>query len=230
MDAGVLKTSGLGWYLRTTDASFVASDEDWVRLRIRAAESDFVQPCPNRVLCAGHSFGKRHDRHGSLPQRQAGGAGVTGRTGAPRPRTSMAWRAHDSAESRITQNANNIAFKVSTSLYNTEKVYRSNTAPTTPLHQHALAGYVPFSAHPQAVYGLGLDGRGRAGAQDQRDLHWSNNVAITTENFLLQLLDPANNENVLMEMSATAMWVSGNCTRMRSSPTPWPRRMPAQPR
>lgn len=30
----------------------------------------------------------------------------------------------------------------------------------------------------------------------------SNNVAITTENFLLQLLDPSNNENVLMEMSA----------------------------
>ena len=30
----------------------------------------------------------------------------------------------------------------------------------------------------------------------------SNKVTITTENFLLQLLDPANNENVLMEMSA----------------------------
>lgn len=30
----------------------------------------------------------------------------------------------------------------------------------------------------------------------------NNNVSITTENFLLQLLDPANNENVLMEMSA----------------------------
>ena len=30
----------------------------------------------------------------------------------------------------------------------------------------------------------------------------SNNVTITTENFLLQLLDPANNENVLMEMRA----------------------------
>lgn len=29
-----------------------------------------------------------------------------------------------------------------------------------------------------------------------------NNVAITTENFLLQLLDPSNNENILMEMSA----------------------------
>ena len=29
-----------------------------------------------------------------------------------------------------------------------------------------------------------------------------NNVSITTENFLLQLLDPADNENVLMEMSA----------------------------
>ena len=29
-----------------------------------------------------------------------------------------------------------------------------------------------------------------------------NNVAITTENFLLQLLDPGDNENVLMEMSA----------------------------
>ena len=31
----------------------------------------------------------------------------------------------------------------------------------------------------------------------------SNNVAITTENFLLQLLDPANNENVLMAVSYT---------------------------
>lgn len=29
-----------------------------------------------------------------------------------------------------------------------------------------------------------------------------NNVALTTENFLLQLLDPSNNENILMEMSA----------------------------
>ena len=42
----------------------------------------------------------------------------------------MARRMTD-AESRITQNANSIALKVSTSLYNTEKVYRSNTAPTT---------------------------------------------------------------------------------------------------
>ena len=62
MDAGVLKTSGLGWYLRTTDASFVASDEDWVRLRY------------GPLNCAGHSFGKRNNRHGSLSQRQAGGA------------------------------------------------------------------------------------------------------------------------------------------------------------
>lgn len=29
-----------------------------------------------------------------------------------------------------------------------------------------------------------------------------NQVSITTENFLLQLLDPSDNENVLMEMSA----------------------------
>ena len=41
-----------------------------------------------------------------------------------------------------------------------------------PLHQHALAGHVPFSAHSQAVYGLGMDSRRRAGAQDQRHHHW----------------------------------------------------------
>ena len=46
-------------------------------------------------------------------------------------------------------------------------------------------------------------GGGRcAGGQGQRHHIGPNNVAITTENFLLQLLDPGDNENVLMEMSA----------------------------
>ena len=36
------------------------------------------------------------------------------------------------AESRITQNANSLAFGVSTSTYNAEKVYRGAAASTTP--------------------------------------------------------------------------------------------------
>ena len=106
-----------------------------------------------------------------------------------------------SAESRITQNANSIALKVSTSLYNTEKVYRSNTAPTT-LYTNML--WLDTSLSPLISSGT----RVRLGAVGAQELKTSgisigsNNVAITTENFLLQLLDPANNENVLMEMSA----------------------------
>ena len=108
----------------------------------------------------------------------------------------------DSAESRITQNANNIALKVSTSLYNTEKVYRSSTAPTT-LYTNTL--WLDTSLSPPILKRYTGSAWAAVGAQELKTSGITiggNNVAITTENFLLQLLDPANNENVLMEMSA----------------------------
>lgn len=106
------------------------------------------------------------------------------------------------AESRITQNANNIALKVSTSTYNTEKVYRGSTAPTT-LYTNML--WLDTSATPNLLKRYTGSAWVAAGAQEVKSSGiyiGPNNVAITTENFLLQLLDPANNENVLMEMSA----------------------------
>ena len=32
-DGTTVYTTGRGWYLRTTDSSFVATDDDWVRMR-----------------------------------------------------------------------------------------------------------------------------------------------------------------------------------------------------
>ena len=109
----------------------------------------------------------------------------------------------DSAESRITQNAGNIALKVSTSVYNTEKVYRSNTAPAT-LYANML--WLDTSLSPPILKRYTGSAWVAVGAQELKTSGitiGANNVAITTENFLLQLLDPANNENVLMEMSAS---------------------------
>ena len=106
------------------------------------------------------------------------------------------------AESRITQNANNIALKVSTVTYNAEKIYRSSTAPTT-LYTNML--WLDTSSAPNLLKRYTGSEWVAAGAEEVKSSGiyiGPNNVAITTENFLLQLLDPTNNENVLMEMSA----------------------------
>ena len=131
MDAGVLKTSGLGWYLRTTDASFVASDEDWVRLRYGPLNLTSYNPVAIAYFALGTA--SANGTTGTVRFRNVKLEVLSNWTdwsAAPEDIYGMARRMTD-AESRITQNANNIALKVSTSLYNTEKVYRSNTAPTT---------------------------------------------------------------------------------------------------
>ena len=95
----------------------------------------------------------------------------------------------DSAESRITQNAGNIALKVSTSVYNTEKVYRSNTAPAT-LYANML--WLDTSLSPPILKRYTGSAWVTVGAQELKTSGITiggNNVAITTENFLLQLLD-----------------------------------------
>ena len=119
------------------------------------------------------------------------------------------------AESRITQNANNIALKVSTVTYNAEKVYRSSTAPTT-LYTNML--WLDTSSTPNLLKRYTGSEWVVAGAEEVKSSGiyiGPNNVAITTENFLLQLLDPTNNENVLMERAPMATWASSSCMPMR---------------
>ena len=202
MDAGVLKTSGLGWYLRTTDASFVASDDDWVRLRYGPLNLTSYNPVAIAYFALGTS--SANGTTGTVRFRNVKLEVLSNWTdwsAAPEDIYGMARRMTD-AESRITQNANNIALKVSTSLYNTEKVYRSTTAPTT-LYTNML--WLDTSLSPPILKRYTGSAWIAVGAQELKTSGisiGSNNVAITTENFLLQLLDPANNENVLMEMSA----------------------------
>lgn len=202
MDAGVLKTSGLGWYLRTTDASFVASDEDWVRLRYGPLNLTSYNPVAIAYFALGTA--SANGTTGTVRFRNIKLEVLSNWTdwsAAPEDIYGMARRMTD-AESRITQNANNIALKVSTSLYNTEKVYRSNTAPTT-LYTNML--WLDTSLSPPILKRYTGSAWIAVGAQELKTSGITiggNNVAITTENFLLQLLDPTNNENVLMEMSA----------------------------
>ena len=109
----------------------------------------------------------------------------------------------DSAESSITQHANQIALKVSTATYNAEKVYRGTTAPASP---SADMLWLDTSLSPNILKRYTGSVWVAMGAQELKTSGITigpNNVSITTEQFLLQLLDPNNNENVLMEMSAS---------------------------
>lgn len=92
--------------------------------------------------------------------------------------------------------------RVTTSTYNTEKVYRGSSAPST-LYTNML--WLDTSVSPNLLKRYTGSAWVVAGAQEVKSSGiyiGPNKVAITTENFLLQLLDPSNNENVLMEMSA----------------------------
>ena len=200
--SGVETIAGRGWYLRTTDASFEASDNDWVRLRYgpldlsqyNATSIAYFQLGPSGVT---GSTGKVEFRNIKLEVLDS----FTGWSAAPEDLYGLADRMA-SAESRISQNATGLTFKVSTSLYNTEKVYRSSTAPTT-LYTNML--WLDTSLSPPILKRYTGSAWAAVGAQELKTSGITiggNNVAITTENFLLQLLDPANNENVLMEMSA----------------------------
>ncbi len=200
---GQFKTVGRGWYLRTTDASFQATDDGWVRLQYGPLDLSPYNPVSISYFALGTSAangmtGNVRFRNVKLEVLDA----WTDWSAAPEDIYGLAGRM-DSAESRITQNAGNIALKVSTSVYNTEKVYRSNTAPAT-LYANML--WLDTSLSPPILKRYTGSAWAAVGAQELKTSGitiGANNVAITTENFLLQLLDPANNENVLMEMSAS---------------------------
>ena len=203
LDAGVQKTSGLGWYLRTTDASFVATDEDWVRLRYGPLNLSSYSPVEIAYFALGTT--SANGTTGTVRFRNVKlevMSNWTDWSAAPEDIYGLAGRMTD-AESRITQNANNISLKVNTSTYDFEKVYRSRTAPT---EQYVDMLWLDMSLTPPILKRYTGSAWVAVGAQELRTSGISigaNNVAITTENFLLQLLDPADNENVLMEMSAS---------------------------
>ena len=203
LDAGVQKTSGLGWYLRTTDAGFQATDEDWVRLRYGPLNLSSYSPVEIAYFALGTT--SANGTTGTVRFRNIKlevMSNWTDWSAAPEDIYGLAGRMTD-AESRITQNANNISLKVNTSTYDFEKVHRSRTAPT---EQYVDMLWLDMSLTPPILKRYTGSAWVAVGAQELRTSGISigaNNVAITTENFLLQLLDPANNENVLMEMSAS---------------------------
>lgn len=201
-DGTTVKTTGRGWYLRSTDANFVAADGDWVRMQYGPLNLTSFHPTSIAYFTLG--TGGSNGVTGTVQFRNIKLEVLdrwTAWSAAPEDLYGMVSRMVN-AESRITQNANNIALKVSTSTYNTEKVYRGSTAPTT-LYTNML--WLDTSTTPNLLKRYTGSAWVAAGAQEVKSSGiyiGPNNVAITTENFLLQLLDPANNENVLMEMSA----------------------------
>ena len=198
---GTISTAGRGLYMKTTDANFVATDDDWVRVNYGMWNFSSYSPVSVAYLSVGTSSS----------------AGVTGTvqvrniklelnawtpwSAAPEDIYGLANRMGN-AESRITQNSNNIALKVSTATYNMDKVYRSATAPTT-LYTNML--WLDMSVTPNLLKRYTGSDWVTAGAEEVKASGiyiGPNQISMTTENFLLQLLDPADNENVLMEMSA----------------------------
>ena len=194
--------AGRGWYLRSTDASFVATDEDWVRMRFGPLNLSSFNPTGIAYVSIG--TGGANGTTGTVQFRNLKVEVLdswTDWSAAPEDLYGMSTRMAN-AESRITQNTNNIALKVSTVTYNAEKVYRSSTAPTT-LYTNML--WLDTSSTPNLLKRYTGSEWVAAGAEEVKSSGiyiGPNNVAITTENFLLQLLDPSDNENVLMEMSA----------------------------
>ena len=201
-DGSTVYTTGRGWYLRSTDSSFSATDDDWVRMKYGPLNLSSYSPIGLAYFSLGTS--NANGTTGTVQYRNVKLEVLdtwTDWSVAPEDIYGLANRMAN-AESSITQNANNIAMRVTTSTYNTEKVYRGSSAPST-LYTNML--WLDTSVSPNLLKRYTGSAWVVAGAQEVKSSGiyiGPNNVAITTENFLLQLLDPSNNENVLMEMSA----------------------------
>ena len=201
-DGSTVYTTGRGWFLRSTDSSFSATDDDWVRMRYGPLNLSSYSPIGLAYFSLG--TGSANGTTGTVQYRNVKLEVLdtwTDWSVAPEDIYGLANRMTN-AESNISQNANNIAMRVTTSTYNTEKVYRGSSAPST-LYTNML--WLDTSVSPNLLKRYTGSAWVVAGAQEVKSSGiyiGPNKVAITTENFLLQLLDPSNNENVLMEMSA----------------------------
>jgi len=201
-DGTTISTTGRGYYLRTTDTDFAATDSDWVRVTKGPMSLASYSPIDIAYVSIGTSHAAGCT--GSLQIRNVKcevGDSFTEWSAAPEDLNDLPDRM-TTAESTISQHSNQIALKVSTSTYNTEKVYRGSTAPTT-LYTNML--WLDTSVSPNLLKRYTGSTWVVAGAEEVKSSGiyiGPNQVSITTEDFLLQLLDPADNENVLMEMSA----------------------------
>ena len=196
------KTVGRGYYLRTTDSDFVATDDGWKRMY--KGPLDLTSFSPTAISYVSLGTANAAGCTGTVEFRNIKlevGDSFTGWTPAPEDMDTLVDRMA-TAESNITQNANNIALKVSYTTFNAGNIYRSSTAPTT-IYSNML--WLDLSLSPPILKRWNGSAWISVGAQEVKTSGIAigpNNVAITTENFLLQLLDPSDNENVLMEMSA----------------------------
>lgn len=196
------KTTGRGYYLRTTDSDFSATDSDWTR--VYKGPMDLTSFAPTAIayvsLGTGHAVGSTGKVEIRNVKLEVGDA-FSDWTPAPEDMDSLVDRMA-TAESNITQNANNISLKVSTTTFNAGNIYRGTSAPTT-IYSNML--WLDLSLSPPILKRWNGSAWISVGAQEVKTSGVAigpNQVSITTENFLLQLLDPSDNENVLMEMSA----------------------------
>ena len=119
------------------------------------------------------------------------------------------------AESRITQNASSIALKVSTSTYNSEKVYRGATAPPT-LYTNML--WLDTSVSPNLLKRYTGSTWVVAGAKEVKSSGvyiGPNQVSITTETSCSSCLIPATTRTCSWRCLPMATSVSRSCTRMK---------------
>jgi len=201
-DGTTLSTVGRGFYLRTTDTNFTATDSDWVHMTFGVYNFSSYNPVDVAYAYLGTSA--QTGCKGTVEFRNVKiecSSTWTAWSAAPEDIYGLSNRMSN-AESRISQNTSNISLRVLTSTYNMEKVYRGSTAPTS-LYTNML--WLDTSVSPNLLKRYTGSTWVAAGAQEVKTSGINigpNNVSITTENFLLQLLDPVDNENVLMEMSA----------------------------
>ncbi|MEA5016945.1 MAG: phage tail spike protein [Candidatus Limiplasma sp.] len=195
-------TTGRGWYLRVTDADFVATDADWVR--IYKGPMSLTAYAPLSIAYCAFGSANVVGASGMTTYRNMKlevGDEFTDWSAATEDLDGLPNRM-TTAESSITQNSTDISLRVLTSTYNSEKVFRGGTAPVSP-DLNAL--WLDTSQSPGLIKrwtGTAWAATGADTLKTSGIFIGQNNVAITTEQFLLQLLDPADNENVLMEMSA----------------------------
>ena len=201
-DGTTIITTGRGWYLRTTDTDFTSTDQDWVR--IVKGPLNLAQYNPISLAYFMYGTSASSGTTGTVQFRNLKvevGDAFTDWSAAPEDLNSLPGRL-STAETSIQQNANNIALKVNTSTYNMEKVYRGTVAPASPT---ANMLWLDLSISPSLLKRYTGSAWVAAGAETLKTSGiyiGPDSVSITTEQFLLQLLDANNNENVLMEMSA----------------------------
>lgn len=200
-DGVTVSTTGRGWYLRSTDSDYATTDDDW--LRITKGPINIATYDPIEIAYFAYGTGSAVGTTGTVQFRNVKlevGSRFTAWSPAPEDLSNIPSRM-TTAESSIIQQSNQIALKVSSSTYNMEKVYRSTTAPST----YGNALWLDISLSPPILKRWSGSAWVAVGAQEIKTSGitiGTNNVSITTEQFLLQLLDPNDNENVLMEMSA----------------------------